>query len=72
MMYTQKSRCPETGRLSRKRNRFHSAEAERQYNARLGTARLVRKILPRNGHTIKYLMNYRQAELDTLRSLLTD
>lgn len=69
MMYTQKSRCPETGRLSRKRNRFHSAEAERRYNARRPIARLVRAIAPRNGHTIEWLMTYRKAELDQLKGL---
>ena len=70
-MYNRTQRCPETGRWSRQRNQFHDNAAEQQYNARLGTARLVRKILPRNGHTIKYLMNHRQEQLDTLRSLLT-
>lgn len=69
-MYNHAQRCPETGRWSRQRNQFHDNAAEQRYNARLGTARLVRKIMPRNGHTIKFLMDNRQEELDTLRGLL--
>ncbi len=70
-MYNHTQRCPETGRWSRQRNQFHDNAAEQRYNARLGTARLVRKIMPRNGYTIKFLMTHRQEQLDTLRSLLT-
>ena len=70
-MYNHTQRCPETGRWSRQRNQFHDNAAAQRDNARLGTARLVRKIMPRNGYTIKFLMTHRQEQLDTLRSLLT-
>ena len=70
MMYNPKPRCPETGRISRVRNRFYDNTAEQRYNSRLPMAKLVRQIGNKNGHTIAFLMKYRKNQLDQICGLI--
>lgn len=42
-VYNRASRCPQTGRLSRERNRFHDVAAEQRFEQKLDVARELRK-----------------------------
>ena len=60
--YNHSSRCPETGRLSRKRNRFHDNAAEQRYGQKLVVAKQLRK------HGTRYSAEF-MARNSTLREL---
>lgn len=65
-MYIRSSRCPETGRLSRVRNRFHDNAAEQRYQQKLIVAKQLRS------HGTRYSAEFlaRFNKLETLQRKL--